>query len=225
VKLRVNSVTSTKTQIPFDYYMFPFCQPAGGITRANQNLGEFLAGDKISNSPYLLLMKNDMYCEQLCSSNQGRGEYRGMLPNTVVKAIRANYHNNWIVDNMNAASKLEDDKHVTTRYRHGFPIGFVAADTRRSYIFNHVNIEIHIHEVETDPNHYRVVRFVVEPFSIRHEFEPIDIDGDDTPDNGSYLPKIAKIRNPIQSCASSNQQHTSYEMIRENQLASGKVLL
>jgi transmembrane 9 superfamily protein 2/4 len=222
-------MTSTKTQLPLDYYRFPFCPPAGGITRVNQNLGEFLAGDIISNSPYLLLMKNDMYCEQLCYSNLGRDQYPGMLQNRVVQAISAKYHHNWIVDNMNAASKFEDDEHVTVKYWHGFPIGFVAADTGRSFIYNHVNIEIHIHEVKADPNHYRVVRFVVEPFSIKHEFEPIDIDDDDdddgTPGNGSYLRKIAKIRNPIQSCASSNQQHTTYEMIRENQLASGKVLL
>jgi transmembrane 9 superfamily protein 2/4 len=220
-------MTSTKTQLPLDYYyLFPFCQPVGGVTLANQNLGEFLAGDCIHNSPYLLLMKTDMYCEQLCSSDQGRGEYPGVRPNRIVKAIRANYRNNWIVDNIMVAEiKLEDDEHVTTMYRHGFPVGFVAADTGRSYIFNHVNIKIHIHEVETDPNHYRVVRFVVEPFSIRHEFEPIDIDGDGTPADGSYLPKRAKIRSPIQSCASSNQQHTTSAMIRENQLASGRVLL
>jgi transmembrane 9 superfamily protein 2/4 len=117
----------------------------GGVTRANQNLGEFLAGDRIQNSPYLLLMKTDMYCEQLCSSNQGRGEYPGIRPNRIVKAIRANYHNNWIVDNMVAASKLEDDEHATTVYLHGFPVGVVAADTGQSYLFNHVNIEIHIH--------------------------------------------------------------------------------
>jgi transmembrane 9 superfamily protein 2/4 len=187
VKLRVNSITSTKTQLPLDYYLFPFCQPAGGPKRVNQNIGEFLTGDHITNSPYLLLMKNDMYCEQLCSSNQGRDEYPGVRPNRIVRAIRAKYRNNWIVDNMVAVIKRKDDEHhvITMSYWHGFPIGFVAADTGRSYIFNHVNIEIHFNEAETDPNHYRVVRFAVEPFSIRHEFEPIDIDGDGTPDDGS----------------------------------------
>jgi transmembrane 9 superfamily protein 2/4 len=49
--LKVNKVTSTKTQIPYDYYGIPFCRPdkrRGDM----ENLGEVLAGDTITNSPY-----------------------------------------------------------------------------------------------------------------------------------------------------------------------------
>jgi transmembrane 9 superfamily protein 2/4 len=101
-------MTSAKTLMPVDYYRLPFCQPEGGPKMDNENLGEFLAGDRIESSPFRLSMKNDMYCEQLCISNLGRGEQRGVSPNKVVRAIRKNYHNNWIVDNLSSASKVED---------------------------------------------------------------------------------------------------------------------
>ena len=222
VKLKVNKMTSTKTLLPVDYYRLPFCHPVGGPKMDNENLGEFLAGDRIESSPYVLKMKTDMYCEQLCISNVGRSEQRGVSPNKAVRAIRNNYHNNWIVDNLPAASRIEDDTIITTRYWQGFPVGFVASDTKKAYIHNHVNIEIMYHPVETEVNKYRIVSFTVEPFSIKHEFEPSDDDEENS--------KSAKFGNPIASCDSKRKTkvHTDYNMITaqgsEPQLASGQVL-
>ena len=51
MKLFVTKLTSTKTQIPYDYYALPYCKPK----RANlqsENLGEVLSGDRIENSVY-----------------------------------------------------------------------------------------------------------------------------------------------------------------------------
>jgi transmembrane 9 superfamily protein 2/4 len=223
-------MTSSKTLLPIDYYRLPFCAPMDGPKMDNENLGEFLAGDCIESSPYYLLMKKDMYCEQLCISNMGRGFQRLTAPNKAIRAIRKNYHNNWIVDNLSAASKVEDDAHVTTRYWQGFPIGFIAEDSHEAYIHNHVNIEIMYHEVEGRAGEYRVVRFTVEPFSTKHQYEPIIGDGDLDMDDEAFLPALAKITNPIPSCnpTITSKEHTSYEMItadgREAQLASGKVL-
>jgi len=223
-------MTSTKTLLPIDYYALPFCAPDGGPKMDNENLGEFLAGDRIESSPYQLRMRKEMYCEQLCISNLGRGEQKGLKPNKVVKAIRKNYHNNWIVDNLSAASKIEDDAQVTTRYWQGFPVGYIAQDTHKAYIHNHVNIEIMYHAVETEVDKYRIVRFTVEPFSIKHDFVPAvddEIKGDD---DDYFLPRQAVIKNPIASCNPKikDKKHTSYEMVtassQEPQLASGKVL-
>jgi transmembrane 9 superfamily protein 2/4 len=175
-------------------------------------------------------MKKEMYCEQLCISNIGRDEQAGVSPNKVVKAIRRNYHHNWIVDNLSAASKIEDDAHITTKYWQGFPIGFIHKDTQEAYIHNHVNIEIMYHAVETETNKYRVVRFTVEPFSIHHDFEPIDNGGGRIEDDSNFLPLKANIKNPIASCdrSSKNHVHTNYDMITASnqapQKASGKVL-
>lgn len=206
-------MTSTHTLMPIDYYRLPFCRPKDGVKRDNENLGEFLAGDRIENSPYVLQMKKPMFCEQVCIANLGRGDAEGVSPNKVTKSIRKNYHNNWIVDNLSAAVKFEDEENVSTRYWQGFPIGFLGNDEKKkAYINNHVNIEIMYHPVETETDKYRVVRFIVEPFSIKHEYEPL------------VFPKVAKIKNPILSCKDASE-HTNYEMINgKHQEASGKVL-
>lgn len=230
-------MTSQKTLLPVDYYRLPFCQPPNGPQMDHENLGEFLAGDRIESSPYRLNMKVDMYCEQLCITNLGRGEMKNVSPNKMVRAIRKNYHNNWIVDNIPAASKVEDDRTVTTRYWQGFPVGFIASDTKKAYVHNHVNIEVQYHAVETDPSKGRIVRFTVEPFSIKHEFEAsadddddVAVDQDTSKSSGGKPFKVADILNPIDSCnpKSAVKEHTKYEMVyargREPQEAAGRVL-
>ncbi|KAG7357621.1 endomembrane protein 70-domain containing protein [Nitzschia inconspicua] len=228
-------MTSSKTLLPIDYYRLPFCQPPNGPKKDNENLGEFLAGDRIESSPYLLKMKTEMYCEQVCIANLGKGEEIGMKPNRVVQAIRKEYHNNWIVDNVPAASKLEDDSSITTQYWQGFPVRFIG-DDHISYINNHVNIEILYHPVDAprdDTKKYRIVRFTVEPFSIRHDFEGIDYVEMAQDVDGFPLPqKWANIVKPILSCdptvGDDKRGHTTWEMVneigREPQPASGQVL-
>ena len=41
VPLKVNSLSSTHTQVPRDYYRLPFCEPEQGIKMASESLGEF----------------------------------------------------------------------------------------------------------------------------------------------------------------------------------------
>lgn len=51
MKLYVNKLTSTKTQIPYEYYALPFCKPnRAGLQ--SENLGEVISGDRIENSVY-----------------------------------------------------------------------------------------------------------------------------------------------------------------------------
>lgn len=190
----------------------------------SQNLGELLAGDRIQSSPYKLLMKQDMYCEQVCITNLGRSEQHGVKLNKVVKAIRDGYHHNWIVDNLNAAYKWEDDRRIVVKYIDGFPVGLVAPDGM-AYIHNHVNIEVMIHPLYSwDKEDYRIVRFTVEPFSIGHQFDFFSTE--EVADSVHALPAIANITNPIDSCRSGAQKHTSFDMVKTHipQLASGKVL-
>ena len=231
VALKVNKLTSTRELYSQEYYRLPFCQPDEGPTADLERLGNFLAQDRIESSPYRIHMKKDMYCEQLCVSNLGRPEnitleqQRTQLPNKVVRAIRGKYHHNWILDGLTAASKIEDQYAITTRYWGGFPVGFLAKDSGKAYIHNHVNIEIMYHQDKAQPDKYQVVRFTVEPFSILHEFYEIS-------DDDKYkIRDKAFIRNPIASCAgksASQLLHTSYDMItdtgRQSQPASGKAL-
>ena len=47
------------------------------------------------------------------------------------------YHNNWIVDNLPSAHKVEDEEESSTRYWHGFPVGYVSDKDQKAYIHNH----------------------------------------------------------------------------------------
>jgi transmembrane 9 superfamily protein 2/4 len=49
--VKVNKLTSIKTQLPYTYYSLPFCKP-NTIVDSAENLGEVLRGDRIENSPY-----------------------------------------------------------------------------------------------------------------------------------------------------------------------------
>lgn len=55
VYLSVNQLTSVHTQLPMRYYTLPFCRPET-IEDDRENLGELLLGDRIENSPYLVLI-------------------------------------------------------------------------------------------------------------------------------------------------------------------------
>jgi len=232
VKLKVNKMTSHLDLLPIDYYRLPFCSPEGGAKRVKENLGELLEGDRIESSPYRLRMKEEMYCEQLCISHLGVQTKKGQSPNKMTRAIKKQYHNNWIVDNLPVASKVEDEKTITTRYWEGFPVGY--EENGAFYVNNHVNIEIMYHPVEMSSDQNRIVRFTVEPFSIKHEFDAADLDDDDEVDDesGDYNKqghKVAIFDNPIASCRDGAQKaHTNYDMIsasdHEPQPAYGKVL-
>ena len=49
VNIKVNKLSSVKTQLPYEYYHLPFCKP-DKIVNSAENLGEVLRGDRIENS-------------------------------------------------------------------------------------------------------------------------------------------------------------------------------
>lgn len=49
LSVKVNKLTSTKTQLPYTYYSLPYCRP-DQIVDSAENLGEVLRGDRIENS-------------------------------------------------------------------------------------------------------------------------------------------------------------------------------
>jgi transmembrane 9 superfamily protein 2/4 len=170
VELKVNKLSSSKTQVPFDYYRAKYCQPKGGAKLAAENLGEFLTGDRIETSPYQLFMRQDEYCKVLCQVTLTAADVKEFR-----MLINEGYHHNWIIDNLPAASVIDTDQYITTSYSRGFPVGYsktkpgAASETPPTqYVYNHVNLIVKYHEVAEDAN--RVVGFYVEPFSVRHMF-------------------------------------------------------
>jgi transmembrane 9 superfamily protein 2/4 len=203
VVLKVNKLSSTHTLLPFDYYSLKFCKPDGGVKPYGENLGEFLRGDRIENSAYAISMLQDENCRVLCQVTLKKKE-----KDEFDKAVANKYHHNWLMDNLPAASILDDDQYVTTEYV-GFPVGY--SDSKAKYLYNHVNIIIEYHTVS--PGQHRIVGFYVEPLSIKHSFfGDVEWDGKGTPPSLSSCSSIKRL---------------SYEDIKKNnaqKVAVGKVV-
>ena len=159
-------------------------------------------------------MKQDMYCEQLCSVQIGGSDEGDLLRTRLHQVIREQYHNNWILDNLNPASTVENERMIVTRYWQGLPIGFTDESSHKIYIFNHINIQIMYIPIESEPGKYRIVRYIIQPFSIAHEYDHEETGG-----------TKFTIKNPIASCRKDSTNHTNLEMVyNKQQEASGNVL-
>lgn len=108
-------------------------------------------------------MLQDENCRVLCQVD--------MKPKDVTDfklAIKRQYHHNWIVDNLPAASVVDVGGKKMTQYV-GFLVGYQEEDDKKNYyLYNHVNIILEYHTVEADG--HRIVGFKVEPMSVKHTF-------------------------------------------------------
>eukprot|EP00306_Pavlova_sp_CCMP459_P009976 CAMPEP_0185185618 /NCGR_PEP_ID=MMETSP1140-20130426/3440_1 /TAXON_ID=298111 /ORGANISM="Pavlova sp., Strain CCMP459" /LENGTH=640 /DNA_ID=CAMNT_0027751819 /DNA_START=19 /DNA_END=1941 /DNA_ORIENTATION=- len=173
VDLKVNKLTSTKTQLPYEYYRLPYCKPEA-IENVAENLGEVLRGDRIVNSMYDLRMGVDESCKVLC-----RKELSDKEREQFAEFVSQEYRVHWILDNLPAATKFVDDSvpgEPVTVYDVGFPMGFRgSADIPNtkdgvSYLNNHVAITIKYHK-DASFEGSRIVGFEVEPSSVKHTYQ------------------------------------------------------
>mmetsp|Transcript_40419 Transcript_40419/g.88382 ORF Transcript_40419/g.88382 Transcript_40419/m.88382 type:complete len:653 (+) Transcript_40419:15-1973(+) len=164
VELKVNKLTSAKTQLPYGYYTLPVCKPPV-IKDSVENLGEILMGDLIENSPYEIKMLKNETCKFLCRhtlDGESKAKLKGMIDDEYVA--------NWMVDNLPAATRYyanrfsPTDADVTLTYMNGFPIG--ANKLGSYYVHNHVTLDLQYHFNEQEYEGYRIVGFEVEPKSI-----------------------------------------------------------
>lgn len=160
VGLKVNALTSTRTQLPFGYYTLPFCTPKDGVKSVVENLGEILAGDEIENSPYELKMRKNETCKVLCQPVPVDTQQKELLN----RRIDRDYHVNWIVDNLPAQTKYSVKETSRTIYMNGFPVGGRTSDGYY-YVHNHVSMILMYHKPD-DQDGYRIVGFEVAPFSL-----------------------------------------------------------
>ncbi|XP_040969433.1 transmembrane 9 superfamily member 7-like isoform X2 [Gossypium hirsutum] len=59
--VKVNKLSSSKTQLPYDYYFLNYCKPPKIVNNA-ENLGEVLRGDRIENSVYTVRICDLLWC-------------------------------------------------------------------------------------------------------------------------------------------------------------------
>jgi transmembrane 9 superfamily protein 2/4 len=158
VELKVNKLTSVKTQLPYRYYVLPYCMPTE-IHVSAENLGEILMGDSIENSMYDVKMNVNASCSYLCQRSLGAKEKKEFKT-----MIDQEYQVNWLVDNLPAAMRYYRRRDNSYSYTNGFPVGMKR--NGRYYVHNHIRIGLQYHQNPDEFEGYRVVGFEVYPQSL-----------------------------------------------------------
>ncbi|XP_077222640.1 transmembrane 9 superfamily member 12-like [Tasmannia lanceolata] len=183
--VKVNSLTSIETELPFSYYSLPYCTPSGGVKKSAENLGELLMGDQIDNSPYRFRMYTNESVFLCTSTPLNEDEVKLLKQRT-----RDLYQVNMILDNL-PAMRYAIQKEIKIQWT-GFPIGYTS-QSNEDYIINHLKFKVLVHEYEgsgveiigtgeeglgvtseTDKkmaSGYEIVGFEVVPCSIKHDPE------------------------------------------------------
>ncbi|MFS7981846.1 putative nonaspanin (TM9SF) [Helianthus anomalus] len=169
LRVKVNKLASTKTQLPYSYYSIPYCRP-NKIVDSAENLGEVLRGDRIENSPYEFQMRVPQMCNVVC---------RIVLDDKTTKEFKEKiddeYRVNMILDNLPLVvpmTRLEKDSPVI--YQHGFFVGrkvqYAGTKEEKYFINNHLTFTVKYHkDVQTDSA--RIVGFEVNAFSVKHQYD------------------------------------------------------
>ncbi|CAF1017616.1 unnamed protein product [Adineta ricciae] len=163
VDVKAVKMTSSKTQLPYDYYELPIhCKPSDGIQYKSENLGEVLRGDRIVNTNFRVEMDVNVPCRILCKDIVLSTEQSA----TVSKHIQQKYYVHLLVDNLPSATKLQNVETQETLYEHGYRLGIRSKDSNDVFLNNHLILRLHYHK--ESENGYRVVGFEVEPKSISY---------------------------------------------------------
>ncbi|CAK9878530.1 unnamed protein product [Sphagnum jensenii] len=167
--VKVNKLTSIKTQLPYEYYSLNYCKPEKILNKA-ENLGEVLRGDRIENSPYEFQMKDPRLCKVLCRKKLTEEDAKNFH-----EKIDNDYRVNMILDNLPVAEPRprNENGHQLTSYEWGFPVGRKdppGGSKEKYFINNHLSFQVLYHQDIGSP-YSRVVGFEVTPHSVKHEYE------------------------------------------------------
>ncbi|XP_073538899.1 transmembrane 9 superfamily member 4 [Phyllobates terribilis] len=194
VDIKAVKLTSSRTQLPYEYYSLPFCRPTT-VTYKAENLGEVLRGDRIVNTPFKVLMNNNKKCEILCNTPNSPLVLKADDSKLIAERIQEDYYVHLIADNLPVATRLDvhlghddDDKRKDRdiQFEHGYRLGFT--DNSKFYIHNHLSFYLYFHREEVEENQeptFRVVRFEVIPQSIKMDDLKATPDGSCTVPEGS----------------------------------------
>jgi len=157
VEIKAVKMTSSQTQLPYEYYTLPFCKPEV-MEYKTENLGEVLRGDRIVNTPYKVHMNEAKGCTVLCNAPINKEDAR-----TIIQRIKEYYSVHLLADNLPSATHLtmEDEEDVV---EHGYKLGIHLADDT-VYINNHLVIKMKYND-NVEDNTFRVVGFEVVPMSV-----------------------------------------------------------
>ncbi|GMH13401.1 hypothetical protein Nepgr_015242 [Nepenthes gracilis] len=167
--VKVNKLTSIKTQLPYTYYSLPFCIP-DTIVDSAENLGEVLRGDRIENSLYVFKMREPQMCNVVCRVTLTRKSAEAFK-----EKIDDEYRVNMILDNLPLVVPIERvDQQAPPVYQLGFHVGVKGKHAgfkdEKYFIHNHLSFTVKYHK-DTQTDSARIVGFEVKPFSVKHEYE------------------------------------------------------
>ncbi|KNA17758.1 hypothetical protein SOVF_077140 [Spinacia oleracea] len=190
LSVKVNSLTSIDTEMPFSYYSLPFCKPQEGVKDSAENLGELLMGDRIENSPYRFKMYTNETEIFLCKTSPLSADEFKLLK----KRIDEMYQVNLILDNLPAIRYTKKDNFLL-RWT-GYPVGIKVQEGY--YVFNHLKLTVLVRKYEetnvarvmgtgdavemipggngvggSEEPGYMVVGFEVVPCSVQHDMNAI----------------------------------------------------
>mmetsp|Transcript_21160 Transcript_21160/g.49622 ORF Transcript_21160/g.49622 Transcript_21160/m.49622 type:complete len:667 (-) Transcript_21160:66-2066(-) len=210
VVVKAEKLNSVRTQLPYEYYTLPFCEPAKQ-KRSDEvlNLGEIMHGSRIHSTPYAFKVLEDEYCKILCTSTYTPDQIEEFAAMT-----EDDYRVHMLLDNLPLAMthyfEHEDGEEASKVYEIGYKLGHLVAaqgDEEESedasvYLNNHLRFTVLYHE---DPSFegYRIVGFEVEPFSVLHrpvkekEFEDEECDGVEAGKDGKCALKTCSKENPV----------------------------
>ncbi len=74
IDVRAVKMTSSQTQLPFEYYSLDFCKAKDVVTYYSENLGQILRGERIVSTPYTVRMDTNSECSVLCANKVWNAE-------------------------------------------------------------------------------------------------------------------------------------------------------
>ncbi|KAG4953760.1 hypothetical protein JHK87_039354 [Glycine soja] len=168
LQVKVNKLTSTKTQLPYTYYSLPYCPP-NKIVDSAENLGEVLRGDRIENSRYVFKMREPQMCNIVCKLKLDAKTAKAFK-----EKIDDEYRVNMILDNLPLVVPIKRMDADSTVYQLGFHVGlkgqYSGSKEEKYFIHNHLAFTVKYHR-DTLTESARIVGFEVKAFSVKHEFE------------------------------------------------------
>ncbi|CAJ2675089.1 unnamed protein product [Trifolium pratense] len=168
LQVKVNKLSSTKTQLPYTYYSLPYCAPEKILDSA-ENLGEVLRGDRIENSRYVFKMREPQMCNVVCKL-----KLEAKTTKAFKEKIDDEYRVNMILDNLPLVVPIKRVDQDSTVYQLGFHVGlkgqYSGSKEEKFFIHNHLAFTVKYHR-DSLTESARIVGFEVKPFSVKHEYE------------------------------------------------------
>ena len=170
LKIGIGQLKSVITHLPFKPE-YPGLFDLKGNKKINDNLGEIISGNKITESNYEVVLNKNEYCKKLntvklSTKNSERVKW----------LINHDYSNSFFLDKLPSARGYYDEisKEYYTIYQGGIPLGYSEEDNNGYelyYIYNHFTFKILIHE--TNNKKYEIVGFITYPVSIEQTEEKL----------------------------------------------------